>query len=107
MAKIILPCNPKKILELAQYISDKHNAMGESSYLTPVLTEEAQQKITNGLALDKEAKKLEKQVEKIYEERDIEVKEALKLIKRSRDILKGIYTDNLKTLGDFGFTVND
>lgn len=107
MAKIIIPKSPVKILELAQHIFEKHNAVGESSYLTPVLTAEQQQKVAKGLQLDKEAKRLEKEIEKTYAERDAFVKDALKTIKRSRDILKGIYCDNLRHLGDYGFTVND
>ena len=107
MAKIIIPRNPTKILELAQHILDKHNADGESSYLTAVLTEETQQKVAKGLQLDEEAKRLEKLVEKTYGERDKLVKDALKIIKRSRDILKGVFSDALRELGDYGFTVND
>ncbi len=107
MAKIVLPRNPQKILELAQKITDKHVADGGSSPLAPIITGDIQQIITDGLQLNNLADELEKQMEKAYKDRDAKVNEALKIIKRSRDLLKGIYSDNLKQLGDYGFTVNN
>lgn len=107
MAKIVIPTNPKKLLELTQKILDKHLADGESSPLNLVITDSIQQTVTDGLQLNTQAETLEKQMEKAYEERDEKVKEAAKIVKQSRDILKGVYTGNLKQLGDYGFTVND
>lgn len=107
MAKIVVPTNPKKLLELSQKILDKHVAEGEASPLNPVISENIQQTVSEGLQLNIQAEELEKQKEKAYEERDAKVKEASKMVRRSRDLLKSIYSDNLKQLGDYGFTVND
>lgn len=107
MAIIIIPRNPQKVLELAQKIVDKHNVDGETSPLSLVITEETQQIITEGKQLDTQTDELEKQKEIATKARDAKVKEAVKMVKRSRDLLKGVYSDNLRILGDYGFTVND
>ena len=107
MAKVVIPRNPKMLLELVQKISEKHQADGANSPLTPVMPDGFQQIVTEGLQLNNKAEELEKEIEITYQKRDVIVKQASELARRVRDLLKGIHRNNLKQLGDYGFEVND
>ena len=106
MAKIVIPSNPKELLELAKKIYQKHESDGDSSLLKPLNWDEIGAKINEGLQLHEKAEELQREMEKAYENRDIIIEEVEDKIKRSRDLLKGIHRDDLKKLGDYGFEVN-
>ncbi|MFT5470967.1 MAG: hypothetical protein ACI8UO_006100 [Verrucomicrobiales bacterium] len=107
--KIKIPSNKEKIIELAQSIADQDAELGAGSPLASLNWGELLGD-AGALKLAKEhhqaAKKLEKDVEKEYEDRDKFVAGLLKLVRRSRDILKGVHAEEPKKLGDFGFEVN-
>lgn len=97
------------VIELAQDIADKDAELGVASPLASLnLSELLGEEGALKMAKDhhQNAKRLEKEVEKEYEQRDKFVDLLQKLIRRSRDILKGVHADEPKKLGDFGFEVN-
>jgi len=59
------------------------------------------------LALQANVDKYSALAEQAYQALDLETKKLEKLIRRSRDILKGIHADELKQLAVFGFDVSD
>ena len=102
--------NPSGILALADKVYAKHLADGAASKLGATVPEWATvgPKIATGLARDKRAKELEKELEKIYEERDNIAFEALPLVQRSGKVLRGAYGEqNLRQMGDHGYVVDD
>lgn len=65
-------------------------------------------KVPAALAAHAEAKKLELQLEKLYEQRDAVVAEALPFVQRASKALQGnLGKARLREMGDYGFTVND
>ena len=62
--------------------------------------------IDKALELHKQAEKLSRDMEKAYKSRDKKIPAIKDILRRSRDILKGVYGGNVKDLGDFGFTVD-
>jgi hypothetical protein len=102
--------NPSGILALADRIFARHMADGAASKLGATVPEWAtvSPKIADGLARDKRAKELVKELEKLYEERDNTAFECLPLIQRSAKVLRGVYGEqNLRQMGDHGYTVDD
>jgi cell division protein FtsB len=60
-----------------------------------------------GSTLHEKVKKLERELETLYEERDAIVEKVKDQVYRSRDILKGIHRADLRKLGDWGFDVDN
>ena len=108
--RVPLSENPLKIIELADNVYKKHQAMGNNS---PLRTMEDYSWEVEGpnvaLALQhhKDAEELKRSMEKAYRERDKYIDGLDKVTKASRDVLTGIYRKNMKKLGDWGFTVDD
>ena len=65
-------------------------------------------KVPAALAAHAEAKQLQLRLEKLYEQRDAIVAEALPLVQRASKTLQGnLGKARLREMGDYGFTVND
>ena len=65
-------------------------------------------KVPAALLLHSKAKDLEKELERLYEQRDKVVAEALPLVQRGSKTLQGnLGKTNLRDMGDYGYTVND
>jgi len=108
--RIEIPTNVTELLNLAKEIYDKHLADGSKSVLKVMQDfdwDVEGPKVALALAKDKEAKDLEKHLEKIYEERNNLMANTPTGVKYTRDFLKGVYGKTPKTLGDYGYTVND
>ena len=73
MARVIIPTNPEKALSLAEKVLKKHTDDGATSPLN-VLKDfnwtDNGPKVVAAAALNAQAKKLEKEVEKLYQDRD-------------------------------------
>jgi hypothetical protein len=59
------------------------------------------------LLLHKKAEELKRQAEEAYRQRDLLLGEITESVKASRDLLQGVYRDTPKTLGEYGFEVDD
>lgn len=110
MARVVIPSNPEKAIALAKLVNQKHTDDGADSPLNVLKDHnwiDNGPKIAEADTLNEEAKKLEKQVEKIYKERDALLKPIKDTLRASSKTLLGIYASSPKKLGDWGFEVND
>ena len=110
-----IPIPPKKdssrILKLAGQILAKHQTDGAGSVIRGQLRtdlEDVANDITEGIKDDAEAAAMAKKLEEIYERRDNRALRAYPLLGRSSKALQSEYgAQNLRKMGDHGFTVDD
>ena len=104
--RIKIPANPEELLGLATSVRKKHQSLGKNSPLSALPWAKVGPGIDKALELHKQAEKFRRDMEKAYENRDRKIPAIIDILRRSRDILKGVYGSNVKSLGDFGFTVD-
>jgi hypothetical protein len=106
--RVEIPKNPKDLLSLATSVFTKHTSDGDSSPLLLLKdfswTIEGP-KLVTAEAKHQEAEKYKKLMETAYRERDLIMADTANIVRASRDILSGINRENMKRLGDWGFTV--
>ncbi|MCB9191512.1 MAG: hypothetical protein H6602_07605 [Flavobacteriales bacterium] len=110
MARVVIPSNAEKALALAKLVYGKHQADGASSPLNVLQDHnwtDNGPKIALADDLNTQAKELEKKLEKLYQDRDALLKPVKDTLRSSSRTLMGIYKSSPKTLGDWGFEVND
>lgn len=115
MAKARIPIprlqDAPALLTLSQAIYDKHVADGANSPLRGEVADKwavVGPKLAGAAAKHKRAKELEKELEMLYQDRDLVLTEADPVVKQSRDFLVGFYgRAKVRNLGDHGFEVND
>ena len=107
MARIDLPTDPTDIITLAKAVHDKHVALGAATPLGNIKWDALAPKITQAETFDKEADRLRTQSEQARQKRDNFVPELTALVRNARKILTGTYADELRTLEDFGYNVDD
>ena len=108
--RVIIPRNPDGLLSLADLVYKKHQADGAKSPLQTLSDynwNDNGPKIAEAQVLDAQAKQMEKDLEELYRLRDILLKPIDLTVKSSRDNLMGIYKNNYKKLGDWGYVVDD
>ena len=86
---------------------NKHQDDAKASVLGGLEWNSVGPEIKSGLNLHDKVKKLERELETTYEERDAIVDKVKDQVLRSRDILKGIHRADLRKLGDWGFDVDN
>jgi hypothetical protein len=64
-------------------------------------------KVSVALSKHNEAETLKLQMEQAYRERDLLMKNIPAVVKNSRDLLTGIHRENMKRLGEWGFSIDD
>lgn len=106
MSKINIPQNPKELLNLGNRVYEKHQEGATTSVLSGLEWNSVGPTIQTGIELHKKVKKLERELETLYEERDAIVDKVKDQVFRSRDILKGTHRADLRKLGDWGFDVD-
>ena len=106
-ARVMIPTNPSELLQLAQAIKQKHDALGDASPLKSLDWTANGPVIAQATAFDGQATQLRRDAEKATASRDNLVEEVSELVRQCRDVLLGTYRSNPRTLGDFGFDVND
>jgi len=110
MYRVTIPKNAEELLDLATNIYAKHTELGADS---PLNSMQSHKWTDNGpnvaacLAKHKLAEELKRQAEEAYRQRDLQLNEITESVKASRDLLLGVYRDNPKSLGGFGFQVDD
>lgn len=108
--RIEIPANPEDQLKLAEKIYGKHTTDGANSPLKVMQDfkwDAVGPNIPLALQKHKEAVDLQKKMEKAYEERNNLMADIPKGITSTRDFLKGVYSKSPKTLGDYGYVVDD
>ncbi len=105
--RVVIPTNPSELLQLAQAIKQKHDALGDASPLKSLDWAANGTVIAQATEFDGQATQLRRDAEKATASRDNLVENVNELVRQCRDILLGIYRSNPRTLGDFGFDVTD
>lgn len=108
--RIEIPKNPEEQLKLAGKIYTKHTTDGADSVLKVMKDfkwDVVGPNIPLALAKHNEAEELQKKMEKAYEDRNKLMAGLPDGLKSTRDFLKGVYSKSPKTLGDYGYTVDD
>lgn len=108
--RIVVPSNPEELLDLASKIVKKHTTDAAKSPLSALQTHTWTAngpQVANALTLHQQAEEHKRQAEEAYRKRDLLLKEITESVKASRDLLIGVYRDNLKIIGEWGFEVND
>jgi len=108
--RVVIPTKPDQALDLAKKVYAKHTAMAATSPLNVLQTHTWAvngPQVANALTLHAQAEDLARQTEEAYRKRDVLLAEIDHSLKASRDLLLGVYRDNPKILGEWGFEVND
>jgi hypothetical protein len=106
--RVVIPTNPEDLLKLATAINKKHTEDGAKSPLNSMVDckwETESPKLPLAQAKHDEAEDYKKKMETAYRERDLIMVNIPKIVRSSRDILTGVNHDNMKRLGEWGFTV--
>jgi len=108
--RIKIPENPGELLDLGNKINAKHQADGSASPLNVLQTNgwDTMGPVTQEcLTSHQQAEEFSRKAEELYRKRDGMLKQVESAIKSSRDLLLGVYRDNPKSLGQWGFQVDD
>ncbi len=108
--RINIPKKPAELIGLAKRVNEKHLADGDSSPLK-LLQKNAWSEVgpitATCLKAHEDAEALSRQAEELYRKRDTLLVQIDAAVKASRDVLTGIYRDEPKSLGNWGFEVDD
>jgi hypothetical protein len=104
-AKVSISRNVEELLDLAGTINQKHELLGKASPLSALDWKTQGSKVVEALAAHKRAEELKRLMEQAYEQRDALLKPIDEIVKQSRDVLKGVYRNEPRKMGEFGFDV--
>jgi hypothetical protein len=108
--RVVIPNNAEELLDLATNVYNKHNELGAASPLNAMVSHKWTDngpKVATCLTLHKQAEELKRQAEETYRQRDLLLAGITESVKASRDVLLGVYRETPKTLGEYGFQVDD
>jgi hypothetical protein len=108
--RIIIPTSAKPLIDLAENVYKKHQSDGGQSPLSMMKSnnwETNGPKVAQALALHVQSEELKRQAESLTKQRDQLLADVKESVKGSRDVLLGIYRDNPRELGKWGYEVND
>ena len=108
--RVVIPNNAEELLDLATNVYNKHNELGATSPLNAMVSHKWTDngpKVATCLTLHKQAEELKRQAEETYRQRDLLLAGITESVKASRDVLLGVYRETPKTLGEYGFQVDD
>lgn len=108
--RIRRPASPKKLLDLATAIYQKHLNDGPSSplyHLTGTNWDEIGPKVTTAATLHQSAEEHKRKMEEAYRERDRYLPTITEAVNASSALLKAVHRQNPKRLGEWGFNIDD
>src|SRR5436305_15051050 len=108
--RVQIPTNPTELLKLTNLIYQKHTNDGAASPLKELEDDnwtDKVSKIADALELDAAVKKMEKDLENLYAQRNALIEPVKKTVLASRNLLLGKYSKSPKKLGDWHFVVDD
>lgn len=108
--RIKIPIKPVEIIALAKRVDVKHLADGTSSPLNIMQTNSwgtVGPIATECMNIHLEAEEYSRKAEELYDKRDTMLKQIDDAVKASRDLLIGLYRNEPKKLGEWGFEVDD
>ncbi|MFA6152489.1 MAG: hypothetical protein WC716_14295 [Chitinophagaceae bacterium] len=110
LGRIVIPRGAKEQLEMSRTLFAKHNTLGGASPLMQLEGLElalTASKIEPALALHETAENMKRQMENAYRQRDVALREIMDVTRKGVQLLKAVYTDNPKKLGEWGINVDD
>ena len=108
--RVVIPNNAEELLDLATNVYNKHNELGAAPTLNAMVSLKwtvIGPQVASCLTLHKQAEELKRQAEETYRQRDLLLAGITESVKASRDVLLGVYRETPKTLGEYGFQVDD
>ena len=99
--------NAKSLLNLAKQVRDKHMTDGDASPLKVLNWTVVGPLIDQALVIDEKADQLKREKLKMFQQRDQQLQQLTNVLRDSRDILTGVYSKQMKVLGEWGFDVLD
>lgn len=104
--KIDLPTNPEDKIALGKAIAGKHAELGAASPLGQLRWDKITPSLTLAETKQRDAKRNAAQAEADTQARDAALETVTTfLLRAGRDVLSGVYPDEMRKLGEFGFTV--
>ena len=94
------------LIDLAAAIQEQHTALGKNSPLTLLDWEQASPQIKDASGVQGQINKMNKDLEKLIEQRNNLIGPLSGFVRSSRDVLSGVYRSEMRKLGDFGFEVD-
>jgi hypothetical protein len=108
--RVNIPKNAEELLDLAAKVYQKHTDLEDASPLNAMVSHKWADNgpnVATCLQLHKQAEELKRQAEEAYRQRDLLMGEITESVKASRDLLLGVYRETPKSLGEYGFEVDD
>ena len=105
--RIVTPKDIEGQLNLSKRIIARDAKLGNASPLSVIEVKKMAQKVDKALEFHKQAEKLKGQMEIAYQKRDNLMPSVKEMIRKSRNILKGVHLKDLKALHHYGFSVDD
>ena len=109
-ARVNIPVNPRELIDLCVSVAAGHKEQGKDSPLSILAWDEVNPVITEADELDAKIADMSRELEKLTQRRRTLIEKPGGLgdfARQSRDVLSGVYRNEMKRLGDFGFQVND
>ena len=105
--RINIPTGASDLIGLAAAIQEKHTELGKDSPLALLDWKTVATQVKEAGDAQDKIDKLSKQLEKLTEQRNNLVGPLGDFVRSARDVLSGVYRAEMRTLGDFGFEVDD
>jgi hypothetical protein len=109
--RIIIPVNPGELINLNVLIYNQHQKLGAKSPLHALEElpswDEVGPRAVEAQDLQATIDQQEKALKILYGKRQLFLDELLPQTRGTRDLLTGVYSQNLRRLGDFGYDVID
>jgi hypothetical protein len=108
--RINIPVPPSELIGLCQAVAAEHKDQGKNSPLSILDWEKIDPTIAEAKEVDAKITDLNRELEQLTERRRTLVDTPNGLAdfaRQSRDILSGVFRNEIKKLGDFGFEVTD
>ncbi|SHI31660.1 hypothetical protein SAMN02745146_0504 [Hymenobacter daecheongensis DSM 21074] len=107
--RIVIPENPADLFALDELIYAQHQKLGAKSPLNALEElpswDEVGPKVAVAQTLQAQIDQLEKDLKNLYGQRQLLLDVFVPQTRSSRDLLTGVYSQNLRRLGEFGFEV--
>jgi hypothetical protein len=104
--RVKIPTNkPAQLLDLAKRVQQKHIADGDGSVLKILNWQDVDQVIAQASLAYEKAERLKREMLEAYQQRNLKVDSVIGFLRNSRDILTGAYSQEMKTLGQWGYEV--
>ena len=109
-ARVIIPPNPGDLIGLCVKVAAEHKDQAKDSPLSILSWDEINPIITEAEDVNDKISDMSRELEKLTQRRKTLLDKPGGLgdfARQSRDILSGVYRNEMMKLGDFGFEVND